>query len=83
MNFFIGAFYDGVYLLGMALNETLTAGGNIFDGKRITKLMWNRTFEGKTLQKKFFFLKNLQHKKSKKREAYKKTASNNSIIHIR
>ncbi|KAG8227358.1 hypothetical protein J437_LFUL003347 [Ladona fulva] len=32
VNFFIGAFYDGVYLLGMALNETLSEGGSILDG---------------------------------------------------
>ncbi|XP_065206670.1 atrial natriuretic peptide receptor 1 isoform X2 [Planococcus citri] len=48
VNFFIGAFYDGVYLLGMVMNETLTAGGNISDGKAITELMWNRTFQGVT-----------------------------------
>lgn len=50
MNFFIGAFYDGVVLLGMALNETLIAGGNIFDGKEITKRMWNRTFLGTRIE---------------------------------
>ncbi|XP_026685433.1 atrial natriuretic peptide receptor 3-like [Diaphorina citri] len=44
VNFFVGAFYDGVQLLGMALNETLTMGGDIRDGKSITKLMWNRSF---------------------------------------
>ncbi|KMY95374.1 uncharacterized protein Dsimw501_GD25238, isoform B [Drosophila simulans] len=48
VNFFIGAFYDGVYLLGMALNETLTEGGDIRDGVNITRRMWNRTFEGIT-----------------------------------
>lgn len=46
VNFFIGAFYDGVYLLGMALNETLTEGGDIRDGLAITKKMWSRDFEG-------------------------------------
>lgn len=46
MNFFIGAFYDGVYLLGLALNETLTEGGNIRDGMRLTRKMWNRDFLG-------------------------------------
>lgn len=39
VNFFIGAFYDGVLLLGMALNETLTQGGNLRDGAEITKKM--------------------------------------------
>lgn len=66
MNFFIGAFYDGVYLLGMALNETLTAGGNIFDGKRITKLMWNRTFEGIYFQKKYYLRKPSTQKQQEK-----------------
>lgn len=47
VNFFVGAFYDGVHLLGMALNETLTNKQNIRDGKAITSLMWNRTFNGK------------------------------------
>ena len=46
MNFFIGAFYDGVILLGMALNETLTENGNMLDGKEVTQRMWNRSFEG-------------------------------------
>ncbi|CAD7015388.1 unnamed protein product [Ceratitis capitata] len=48
VNFFIGAFYDGVYLLGMAFNETLTEGGDIRDGVAITRRMWNRTFHGIT-----------------------------------
>lgn len=49
MNFFIGAFYDGVMLLGMALNETLTENENMLDGKQVTQRMWNRSFEGKVL----------------------------------
>ncbi|XP_026495452.1 atrial natriuretic peptide receptor 1 [Vanessa tameamea] len=48
VNFFIGAFYDGVYLLGMALNETLTESGNIRDGRNITRRMWGRDFHGIT-----------------------------------
>jgi len=32
----------------MALNETLTEGGDIRDGVNITRRMWNRTFEGIT-----------------------------------
>ncbi|CAG5029889.1 unnamed protein product [Parnassius apollo] len=48
VNFFIGAFYDGVYLLGMALNETLTEGGDIRDGRNITSRMWGRDFHGIT-----------------------------------
>lgn len=46
VNFFIGAFYDGVVLLGMALNETLAEGGDITDGIAVTRRMWNREFEG-------------------------------------
>ncbi|XP_043512198.1 atrial natriuretic peptide receptor 1 isoform X1 [Frieseomelitta varia] len=48
VNFFIGAFYDGVYLLGMALNETLSEGGDITDGISITRRMWDRDFIGIT-----------------------------------
>ncbi|KAM3956691.1 LOW QUALITY PROTEIN: atrial natriuretic peptide receptor 1 [Aphomia sociella] len=48
VNFFIGAFYDGVYLLGMALNETLTEGEDIRDGRTITRRMWGRDFHGIT-----------------------------------
>lgn len=48
VNFFIGAFYDGVILLGKALNETLTEGEDIRDGIMITKRMWNRDFTGIT-----------------------------------
>ena len=44
----IGAFYDGVYLLGMVLNETLTEGGDIRDGLYLTRKMWNRDFHGKS-----------------------------------
>ncbi len=51
MNFFVGAFYDGVLLFGMALNETLTEGGDIRDGMAITRRMWNRSFHGE-----FFFI---------------------------
>uniref|UniRef100_A0AAG5DSY2 Receptor ligand binding region domain-containing protein n=1 Tax=Anopheles atroparvus TaxID=41427 RepID=A0AAG5DSY2_ANOAO len=45
VNFFIGAFFDGVYLLGMALNDTLNEGGDIRDGTAITRKMWGRNFE--------------------------------------
>lgn len=46
INFVIGAFYDGVYLLGMALNETLTEEEDIRNGLKITKRMWDRNFHG-------------------------------------
>lgn len=55
VNFFIGAFFDGVYLLGMALNETLNEGGNIRDGSAITRKMWNRSFDGEFGGGFFFF----------------------------
>ncbi|XP_011872012.1 PREDICTED: atrial natriuretic peptide receptor 1 isoform X2 [Vollenhovia emeryi] len=48
VNFFVGAFYDGVYLLGIALNETLAEGGDIKDGISITRRMWDRDFMGIT-----------------------------------
>jgi hypothetical protein len=47
VSFFVGAFFDGVYLLGMALNETLSEGGDIKNGKAITRRMWCRDFHGK------------------------------------
>ncbi|XP_017778090.1 PREDICTED: atrial natriuretic peptide receptor 1-like, partial [Nicrophorus vespilloides] len=53
VDFAIGAFYDGIYLLGMALNETISMGGNIRDGLTITKLMWGREFNGITGHVKF------------------------------
>lgn len=46
VNVFSGAFYDGVYLLGLVLNETLTEGGDIRDGISLTRRMWNRDFHG-------------------------------------
>lgn len=46
VNVFSGAFYDGVYLLGLALNETLSEGGDIRDGINLTRKMWNRDFHG-------------------------------------
>lgn len=46
VNFFIGAFYDGVYLLGLALNETLSENSDIRDGINLTRRMWNRDFHG-------------------------------------
>ncbi|CAH1786475.1 unnamed protein product [Owenia fusiformis] len=48
VNFFIGSFYDGILLYGMALNETLDVGGDIRDGWNMSRRMWNRTFKGVT-----------------------------------
>lgn len=55
VNFFIGAFYDGVYLLGLVLNETLTEGGDIRDGINLTRKMWNRDFVGECASLLNFF----------------------------
>ncbi|XP_046661172.1 atrial natriuretic peptide receptor 1 isoform X2 [Homalodisca vitripennis] len=48
VNFFVGAFYDGVFLLGLALNETLTEGLDIRNGRAITRKMWGKSFQGIT-----------------------------------
>ena len=43
----MGAFYDAVLLYGMVLNETLDMGGDPRDGFNLTRLMWDRKFDGK------------------------------------
>ncbi|XP_041366765.1 atrial natriuretic peptide receptor 1-like [Gigantopelta aegis] len=48
VNYFIGAFYDGVIRYGMALNETISAGIDPRDGYAVTKRMWNSTTQGVT-----------------------------------
>ena len=65
MNFFIGAFHDAVLLYGMALNETLDTGKNIMDGYNITRVMWNRTFNGMSLNVMFLtiLISNFNYKK--------------------
>lgn len=50
VNVFSGAFYDGVYLLGLVLNETLSEGGDIRDGINLTRKMWNRDFHGERIR---------------------------------
>ncbi|XP_050420334.1 atrial natriuretic peptide receptor 1 isoform X4 [Adelges cooleyi] len=45
---FVTSFYDAVLLYGLALNETLSRGGNKSDGAAIVKAMWNKTFTGIT-----------------------------------
>eukprot|EP00057_Strongylocentrotus_purpuratus_P009404 XP_011663878.1 PREDICTED: atrial natriuretic peptide receptor 1-like isoform X2 [Strongylocentrotus purpuratus] len=45
-NYFASAFHDAVILYSLAVNETLAEGGDIRDGYKITRKMWNRTFEG-------------------------------------
>ena len=45
-NNFIGSFYDAIILYASALTETLAANYSIWDGKEVTKRMWNRTFHG-------------------------------------
>ena len=46
VNFFVGAFHDAVLLYGMALNETLEAGGDPKDGHTVAHAMWDRNFIG-------------------------------------
>ncbi len=49
VNFFVGAFYDAVWLYGMTLNRTLKAGDNITDGyNMIRNYTWDRHFLGKS-----------------------------------
>ncbi|XP_077865373.1 atrial natriuretic peptide receptor 1-like [Saccoglossus kowalevskii] len=48
VNNFVGAFHDAVILYALALNETLAAGEDPRNGMKITRRMWNRTFEGIT-----------------------------------
>ncbi|XP_041459161.1 atrial natriuretic peptide receptor 1-like isoform X2 [Lytechinus variegatus] len=45
-NYFASAFHDAVILYSLAVNETLAEGGDIRDGYKITRKMWNRTFDG-------------------------------------
>ena len=42
--------HDAVILYSLAVNETLSEGGDILDGFNMTRKMWNRTFVGKTLR---------------------------------
>lgn len=43
---FVTAFYDGILLYAIALNETIESGGSPRDGLEVTKRMTNRRFEG-------------------------------------
>ncbi|XP_077993897.1 atrial natriuretic peptide receptor 1-like [Glandiceps talaboti] len=48
-NYYIGSFHDTVLLFSLAVNETLSAGGDISDirdGYTFTRRMWDRTFKG-------------------------------------
>jgi hypothetical protein len=47
MNFFVGAFYDGIILYGMALNASLDQGDDPQDGLQLTRqYIWDRDFIG-------------------------------------
>ncbi|XP_046567278.1 atrial natriuretic peptide receptor 1-like [Haliotis rubra] len=48
VNYFVGAFHDGVVRYGMALNETLAKGRDVRDGYVIARSMWNETVLGVT-----------------------------------
>ena len=43
---FVSGFYDAVVLYALALNDTVRLGGDLRDGREVTRRMWNRTFEG-------------------------------------
>ena len=43
---YAGAIYDAIYLYAIALNETLSAGGNKRDGRAIVNRMLNKEFDG-------------------------------------
>ncbi|ELT91112.1 hypothetical protein CAPTEDRAFT_175370 [Capitella teleta] len=46
VNYFVGAFYDGVKYLTLALNQTLEDGEDPYDGLRVAQKRWNTTFQG-------------------------------------
>lgn len=46
---YAGAIYDAIYLYAIALNETLSAGGNKRDGRAIVNRMLNKEFDGEYL----------------------------------
>ncbi len=56
VNFFVGAFYDGVTLYGTALKETLEAGDDPLDGYTVARRMWNRTYVGQCSLEEVDFL---------------------------
>ena len=49
VNFFVGAFYDAVWLYGLALSEALHQGASVDSGHTITRRMWARNFTGNSL----------------------------------
>ncbi|KAK7455318.1 hypothetical protein BaRGS_00039512, partial [Batillaria attramentaria] len=48
VNFFVGAFHDAVIRYGLALNETLTLGDDVTEGRTVTRRMWDLTLQGVT-----------------------------------
>ena len=44
--FYTSAMHDAVILYSLAVNQTLSEGGDILDGLNMTKKMWNTTFRG-------------------------------------
>ena len=48
VNFFVGAFYDGVIHYGTHLNKTLEQGLDYRDGYNFTRRMWAQSFVGRS-----------------------------------
>lgn len=46
MNYFVGAFHDGVIMHALSINKTIEEGGDITDGLAVAQKMWNQTFTG-------------------------------------
>lgn len=44
----MGAFYDSVIYLAMALNRTIADDQNPYDGITVAQKLWNNTFAGET-----------------------------------
>ncbi|GFO37650.1 guanylate cyclase, partial [Plakobranchus ocellatus] len=43
---FLPGYYDAMHIYAIAVNDTLSEGGNPFDGMAVTRRIWNRTFYG-------------------------------------
>lgn len=46
VNFFIGAYYDGLIHYGRTIKRCIDQGLNYTNGRLITRMMWNQTFAG-------------------------------------
>ena len=48
VNYFVGAFYDSVIYLALALNKTVEDGNDPYNGVRVAQRLWNYTFPGES-----------------------------------